>query len=290
MRNPRAILKKTRQRDIIVECRSVGTIRYHITGGSPLLSNIFSDPTGTIIQVLLSLPGLLLALCAHEAAHGYAAYRCGDPTAKILGRVTLNPAKHLDPVGTVCMLFLRIGWAKPVPVNPRNFRNPRRDDLIVSLAGITANLLMFAIGCIAMYIPLTLALRELGGQYVDCTQFYQWAFGMSEMVLETHGSTLYYLYEIIVNFCMINLSLACFNLLPIPPLDGYHVLNDLVLRNTDPFATQRAMRIGQAIILLIVFVPQLSDLYSGLINRVFTAAFSGMGTLAYNLLTLVGIM
>lgn len=242
------------------------------------------------MDFLLAVPGLLLALCAHEAAHGLAAYWCGDPTAKIMGRVTLNPAKHLDPIGTLCMLFLHIGWAKPVPVNPNNFRNTRRDDFLVSIAGITANLLMCLIGCVLMYIPLTMALRSIGYQVMDCTMLYQAVYAMSSFIGETYGDIAYYLYEILINFATINLSLAFFNLLPIPPLDGYHVVNDLILRNTDPFASQRAANIGRIVILALVFVPQLSDLYSTLVGHVFTAIFDALGFAAYNLLTLVGIM
>lgn len=259
-------------------------------GGLPLLSNLFTNPSQTIIDFLLAVPGLLLALCAHEAAHGLVAWWCGDPTAKLMGRVTLDPTRHLDPLGTLCMLFLHIGWAKPVPVNPNNFRHPRRDDLLVSIAGITANLLLCALGCILMYIPLTMALRAGGWQMMDCTVLYQAVYGMSAVIESTYGQTAYYLFEILINFATINLSLAFFNLLPIPPLDGYHVLNDLVLRNTDPFASQRVARIGQILILAIVFVPQLSDLYSTLVSHVFTTVFDGLGFAAYRLLVLFGIM
>jgi Zn-dependent protease len=255
-----------------------------------LLSSLFSNPIDTLLSFLLTVPGLLLALCAHEAAHGLAAYLCGDPTAKMMGRVTLNPARHLDPMGTLCMLLFRFGWAKPVPVNPYNFRNPRRDDLIVSLAGITANLLMCLAGCVIMYIPLTMALRGWGGQYYDCAQFYHYAYGMSDLIREAYGAIPCYLYEIVAIFSILNLSLAFFNLLPIPPLDGYHVLNDLILRNSDPFAGQRAARIGQVVILLILFVPQLSDLFDTLRTAVFDAVFGGLGNAVYGLLQLTGVM
>ena len=88
-----------------------------------------------LLSLLVSVPGLLLCLSLHEAAHGYTAYRLGDPTAKNAGRLTLDPLKHLDPVGTICLLFFHVGWAKPVPVNTRYFKNPRRDTALVSLAG-----------------------------------------------------------------------------------------------------------------------------------------------------------
>ena len=84
----------------------------------------------------------LIALTVHEYSHGYAAYRMGDPTAKSLGRLTLNPLKHLDPIGALCMIFFRFGWAKPVPINPRYFKNPKRGFAIVALSGPVANLIL----------------------------------------------------------------------------------------------------------------------------------------------------
>ena len=98
----------------------------HILGGGDLQSYF--------ISILLSLPIVLLALCTHEAAHGFAAWRLGDPTARNLGRLTLNPVKHLDPVGTVFMFLFGFGWARPVPVNPRNFNDFRRDGHILRLS------------------------------------------------------------------------------------------------------------------------------------------------------------
>ena len=101
------------------------------------------NPREMLIFLLLSTPGRLMALSLHEFAHAWMANRCGDPTARMLGRLTVNPAKHLDPIGTIMMLLLGFGWAKPVPVNPRNYRNYRWDDLKVSIAGVTMNLIMF---------------------------------------------------------------------------------------------------------------------------------------------------
>lgn len=108
-----------------------------------------SDPLGFAVYALYLAGTVLLSLILHEVAHGYVALRCGDPTAKWMGRLTLDPRKHLDPIGTACMLLLGFGWAKPVPVNPRNFKNYRRDDFLVSIAGITVNLTLF-IFCTAL--------------------------------------------------------------------------------------------------------------------------------------------
>ncbi|MDO4355350.1 MAG: site-2 protease family protein [Clostridia bacterium] len=255
-----------------------------------MLTNLFTNPLGTLVDFLLCLPGLLLALCIHEASHGLVALWCGDPTARNEGRITLNPMKHLDPMGFLCMALFHFGWARPVPVNPHNYRNPRRDDLLVSIAGIAANLLMCILGFILMCVPTTMLLRDIGGIGYDCTQFFQMNYALSDLIGEQYGDVAYYLYEMLVNFATINLSLAMFNLLPIPPLDGYHVLNDLILHRTDLFATQQIARIGSGILLLILFVPQLSSLYSRFLSTVFMHIFNGLGFTAYQLVHLLGLL
>ena len=126
-----------------------------------MLLDLFSNPMDTLLSLLISLPGIFLALSAHEAAHGWVALKCGDPTAKMMGRITLNPLKHLDPIGFLCMLFAGFGWAHPVPVNPNNYRNYRKDDLKVSLAGITANLILFVFGFIIASGLITAAYASL---------------------------------------------------------------------------------------------------------------------------------
>lgn len=228
-----------------------------IRGAYPSLQDFF-------IQLLLSIPPFLLALSVHEAAHGWVASRCGDPTARLLGRVTLNPVAHIDPVGFAMLFIVGFGWAKPVPVNPNNFRHYRRDDIKVSLAGITANFLMFAISFIVMYLIAALALRR-GTLDLDGV----WG----------------YLYQVIVIFTRVNLVLAVFNLIPVPPLDGYHVLNDLILRRP-LFASQRAMMIGQAVLVLLVFTGVFGRVLSAVVNSVMAGAGVVVGALfrAVNLL------
>lgn len=164
------------------------------------LSRLFTDPLGFIQMLLYRAPAILIALTLHELAHGYMAYKLGDPTAKMMGRLSLNPIKHLDPMGTVMLLVLGFGWAKPVPINPRNFRKPIRDDILVSLAGVTVNFILFFIS-VGVYIAL----------YVH---------GVSNEIVMTF---LQYFYSI-------NMSLCLFNLLPIPPLDGFHVVNNLFFK------------------------------------------------------------
>ena len=94
------------------------------------------------VELILTAVAVLITLSIHEFSHAYAAYKLGDNTAKNLGRLSINPIKHLDPIGALCMLFFRFGWAKPVPINPRNFKNPKRDFAISALAGPLSNLIL----------------------------------------------------------------------------------------------------------------------------------------------------
>ena len=165
------------------------------------------DPKAILLYLLISLPVILFALSAHEAAHGYAAWKCGDYTAYSLGRLTLNPLKHLDPIGFLCMLLFGYGWAKPVPINTRAFRNPKRGMAISSLAGPLANLLIGLVSAVlfgvfsALQVYLTVAKAE------------------STFLL----NCLYWLTILLELSTMYNFLLMAFNLIPIPPFDGSRV-------------------------------------------------------------------
>lgn len=153
---------------------------------------------------LIRLLALLPALTLHEFAHAYSAMRAGDPTPAMHGRVTLNPLAHLDPIGTLAILFLPIGWAKPVPINPMNFRNPRRDAILTSALGPLSN--------VAQAIFWGLLLRAL-------VIFMPGVVGSSQ-----DNATL--LGGFIAFMILINVALAIFNLLPIGPLDGHHIMEN----------------------------------------------------------------
>lgn len=169
-----------------------------------------------IFQYLLRIPIVLLSLSIHEVAHGYVAYKLGDPTARNLGRLSLNPIKHLDPIGAICMVLFRFGWAKPVPINTRYFKKPRRDMALSALAGPVANLLMaFVAYVISIYFSY---FGSNGGH------FYLTSFLGTPFIATAGGKILYIAYLFFANFFLLNISLAVFNLLPIPPLDGSRIL------------------------------------------------------------------
>ena len=213
------------------------------------LQLLFRDPLGFLQYMLLYAVVILPSLILHECAHGYVALRCGDPTAKYMGRLSLDPRKHLDPMGTVFMVLFGFGWAKPVPVNPRNYRNPRRDDILVSLAGIAMNLILFLLSTF-LYV---LIIRQAG---------YSMSAVQSALV------DFFYL------LASVNISLAIFNLLPIPPLDGYHVFNDIVLRGRLQLDYQ-TFRIAQIVLMVLCFTGALSGILSSA-NSAVTGFFQNL--------------
>jgi Zn-dependent protease len=177
-------------------------------------------------------PPLLLALTLHEYAHGYVAYRLGDPTARDAGRLTLNPLSHLDPIGTIAFFFIKFGWAKPVPVNPYYFKNPRQDMLWVALAGPVTNLLLAVASALLLKAMLGTA------SVLPYTP-------MLEAILVP-------LYNMLVASVWINLVLCIFNFLPIPPLDGGRILTGLLPE--DLARTYASFeRYGFIVILLLAF-------------------------------------
>lgn len=150
---------------------------------------------------------VLITLAIHEYSHAYAAYKLGDDTAKSMGRLTLNPLKHLDPVGAICMLLFHVGWAKPVPINARNFKNPKKGFAISALAGPLSNILMSFFSALVYLITLV-SIRDASLVYGS----FAYSFWSNVLLF-------------ISLFHTINLGLGVFNLLPIPPFDGSRILN-----------------------------------------------------------------
>ena len=164
------------------------------------------------VYKLFSIPAILFAITIHEYAHGYIAYKLGDPTAKSLGRLSLNPLHHLDPIGALLMLLVGFGWAKPVPVNPRYFKNPRKGMALVSLGGPLANIITAVLSALLYLISYALfnriiSIAIIGDFTLVCMQYWL-------LFLEI--------------FHILNLSFALFNLIPLPPLDGSKILAVLI--------------------------------------------------------------
>ena len=193
-----------------------------------------------VIYILISILCFVPAIVLHEVAHGFAAFKLGDPTAKSRGRLSLNPLRHVDPFGTVLMPLLLMamggpvfGYAKPVPYNPRYFKNIRKGEAIVGLAGPAANLAMAVAAGIAMH--LMLPLLETG--LVNSVAFQ------------------YFYLMFLPMFIMINLYLMFFNLLPIPPLDGSSIIA-LFLNDRQLAAYYRVQQYAMtALILVVVLIP-----------------------------------
>ena len=190
-----------------------------------------------ILSLLISIPGLLLAITFHEFAHGYAAYLMGDRTAKYDGRLSLNPLRHIDPIGALCMLIFRFGWAKPVPINPYNFKNQRLGVITVSLAGPFANFILGFLSCIIYYFIAFFARSD-------------------SLIMEFSESI--FLYS-----TFMNTGLMIFNLIPIPPLDGSKVLMEF-LPPKAKYSMYRYERYFGIILLLVVYLGTLTPILSTL--------------------------
>jgi Zn-dependent protease len=185
---------------------------------------MFGDPVAFLQGLVLKVPALLLAVTVHEVAHGWVADRLGDPTARLSGRLTLNPLPHIDPVGALAFVIAGFGWAKPVPVNARNLRHPVRDMALVGAAGPVSNFVVAFLGLVALEL-----LRRGGG---------------SAFVIVPLIGVLQYVY-------LFNLALGIFNLIPLPPLDGGHFLPYVLPRGAWPFL-RRLEQYGPFLLLVLV--------------------------------------
>jgi len=205
-----------------------------------------------VVVIVFEIVVLILAFSVHECAHAWTAWRLGDPTARMLGRVTLNPIKHLDPVGSILFPLISlvyggflIGWAKPTPVTGRNFKNYRRDDILVTLAGPASNLLSATIALI-----LLIVLKHVlpGGDASIATAM---AIAMHIPGVATEGLPALFPIALFLYFVIfINLLLFVFNLIPLPPLDGSHILRHFL-----PYkAAQLYDRMGMFALLILFLV------------------------------------
>ncbi len=196
----------------------------------------------TFIYYLSSILAVIFVLCPHEWGHAFAATKCGDGTAKAYGRLTLNPIKHLDPLGFVCCALVGFGWAKPVPINPYNFKNYRKGLFLTAIAGVLVNYLI----AFVVYLLYVLFVR----------------FALAEML--TLGAFMSYLGELIfytlLNIYSFSLAVFVFNLLPLYPLDGFRVVESCT-RQINP--VRRFLRnYGQMILIILIAESFICDILS----------------------------
>lgn len=214
------------------------------------INQFMRNPLESLINFTFFAIALLLSLILHECAHGWVAMKCGDPTAKMLGRLSLDPRKHVDPVGMICMVFLGIGWAKPVPVNPFRFRNRERDMILVSIAGIIVNFVLFLLSLFA------------------------WV-----AVFRARGPVIGYIRTFLSYMYTFNISLAVFNLLPIPPLDGFRLMNHLFFKGNLNVNDQVMTYVRYGFLLVCI-----SGIFSNAFSRVCTIIISFFANLFIGIL------
>lgn len=211
-----------------------------------------------LVDKLIILPGIIIGLSVHEFGHAWVAQLCGDDTAKAQGRVSLNPLDHIDWIGFISLMAFGFGWGKPVIINPRNFKKPRLNSVMVGLAGVCNNFIFAWV--------LAFALRLL---YQFCTNF---------MLGSSLGNALS---DIIIQAIIINISLMLFNLMPLPPLDGFGVISDIInLPRISLKAFIWIRQYGQIILILFIFAGGtkyiLSEPLSIIFNWIIDTAFTGL--------------
>ena len=174
---------------------------------------------------------VLVAIIPHEMAHGFAAYLCGDETAKNDGRLSLNPLHHLDPIGTICLIFFKFGWAKPVMINPNNFRDRKNGTFFVAIAGVLTNFILAIISVIIL-------------KHIHLNEFMQ---------------------ELLLNIFWFNIILGVFNLIPIPPLDGSKILFSFLPLKYEYYLIKYE-RYGYIILLLLIMSSTLDKILVPMVN------------------------
>lgn len=203
-------------------------------------------------EKLIMIPMVLIALTFHELAHGWVSKKQGDPTPEMMGRMTVNPLAHLDPIGALLMLFAGFGWAKPVPINPRYYKNPKKGMALTALAGPVANFLLAIAGMLIYGVCFILYAKDI----------------LSADVVGEAG-------RLSMMFVSVNLSLMIFNFIPIPPLDGSRILG-LFLSDSAYFKLQRYERYSFMIIILLSMSGAFDVILGTGVNFIFVNLLKGL--------------
>ncbi len=207
-----------------------------------MLSGIIN--VDNLIYIFITLAVTVMSIVIHELSHGYAAYLCGDNTARIYGRLSLNPLKHIDWIGALCLAVFKFGWAKPVPVNVNNFNNYKKDIIIVSLAGPVSNFILAFVATFIMYASIR----------------YSFATNL--------------LYQIFMSIISLNLGLGVFNLIPIPPLDGSKILG-VFLRGGTAYKYYSFEKYGTVLLLIVFMIPFVSRIFHFVLSTCVNGIYSG---------------
>ena len=223
---------------------------------------MFNINASDIVLWLLSLPIVLLALSVHEASHGFMAYKLGDQTARNFGRLTLNPIKHIDPIGFVCMVLFHFGWAKPVPVNSRYFKKPRRDMALTAAAGPISNVLLSLIFAAILRFEIFLFKEYFLSGILEPT------LGFKIFTIVTYMTFI---------GVLLNISLAIFNLIPIPPFDGSRIAYTFLPVNLYFKVMKYERFIMLGILALMFFTPVFDVVVSPVINWLTESVMSIFG-------------
>ena len=216
-----------------------------------IMQFIYSIPAP--LHYFLLIPAALFALTLHEFCHGFAAYKLGDPTAKIFGRLSMNPLRHLDPIGAVCMVFFHVGWERPVPINARYFRNPKRDMAITAVAGPISNIVISFL-CVPVYLLIIRITADMV---------------LSSLAVKVVGIILY-LFSL---SHILNLGLGLFNLIPIPPLDGSRIFLAF-LPSKWYFKVMIYERYIALVLIILVYLGSFSGFISGAVSFISDLMFN----------------
>ena len=208
-----------------------------------VLHNPYGSVREWLVQTLLSLPAIIIAISFHEFAHAKVAELSGDDVPRRQGRVTLNPAAHIDPFGLFCLIFVGFGWGRPVEINPENFKKKRLDMFLVAIAGVTMNLVLAFVFC-GIWVLLTYRTALFGSEFGDM------------------------LYTVFQNIVVINLVLCVFNLIPVPPLDGFNVVTEIFnLRRTKVY--HYAYQYGYIVLMVLIVFNVTDYILSPAVNGLF---------------------